>query len=65
MSTGECENPAATRRAAETYTAKAAELIAVYGIDRTLLAQSDPTSDTVGDRVACSMRRTHSTRPAC
>lgn len=45
------EDPAATPGEAETYTAKAAELIATYGIDRALLAQSDPTSDVVGDRV--------------
>jgi len=45
------EDPAATREEAEIYTAKAAELIASYGIDRALLAQSDPSSDIVGDRV--------------
>lgn len=45
------EDPAATTDEAETYTAKAAELIAAYGIDRALLAESDPTSDLVGDRV--------------
>lgn len=45
------EDPAATPHEAELYTAKAAELIAIYGIDRALLAQSDPASDLVGDRV--------------
>lgn len=45
------EDPAATAEEAETYTAKAAELIATYGIDRALLAQEDPSSDIVGDRV--------------
>ena len=45
------EDPAATSEEAEIYTAKAAELIATYGIDRALLAQADPASDIVGDRV--------------
>lgn len=45
------EDPAATPGEAETYTAKAAELIATYGIDRALLAMADPTSDSVGDRI--------------
>lgn len=45
------EDPAATPEEAETYTAKAADLIAAYGIDRALLARADPTSDVVGDRV--------------
>jgi len=45
------EDPAATPEEAETYTAKAAELIAEYGIDRALLARHDPDSDVVGDRV--------------
>ena len=45
------EDPAATPEESETYTAKAADLIAVYGIDRALLAESDPSSDIVGDRV--------------
>ena len=45
------EDPAATPAEAELYTAKAAELVAQYGIDRALLAQADPTSDIVGDRV--------------
>jgi hypothetical protein len=45
------EDPAATAEEAETYTAKAAELIASYGIDRALLAEQVPESDLVGDRV--------------
>ncbi len=45
------EDPAASAAEAETYTAKAAELVARYGIDRALLAQKDPASDAVGDRV--------------
>ena len=45
------EDPAATPEEAETYTAKAAELVAAYGIDRALLAAADPDSDVVGDRV--------------
>jgi hypothetical protein len=45
------EDPAATPEEAQTYTAKAAELMAAYGIDRALLAEQDPASDFVGDRV--------------
>jgi Protein of unknown function (DUF2786) len=45
------EDAAATAQEAETYTAKAAELMAAYGIDRALLAATDPDSDVVGDRV--------------
>ncbi len=45
------EDPAATPEEAETYTAKAAELVATYGIDQALLAESRPGSDAVGDRV--------------
>lgn len=45
------EDPAATPEEAELYTAKAAELIATYGIDRAMLAQADPDSDIVGDLV--------------
>jgi len=45
------EDPATTPQEAETYTAKAAELIAAYGIDRALLAAAVPESDVVGDRV--------------
>ena len=45
------EDPAATPAEAETYTAKAAALMAAYGIDRALLALSDPSLDVVGDLV--------------
>jgi len=45
------EDPAATPEEAETYTAKAAELVAAYGIDRALLAEACPESDVVGDRI--------------
>jgi hypothetical protein len=45
------EDPAATAHEAETYTAKATQLIADYGIDQALLARSDPATDPVGDRV--------------
>jgi hypothetical protein len=45
------EDPACTPAEAEACNAKAAELIAKYGVDRALLAAGDPTSDQVGDRV--------------
>jgi hypothetical protein len=45
------ENPAATPAEAEAFTAKAAQLIADYGIDQALLAQAMPERDIVGDRV--------------
>jgi hypothetical protein len=45
------EDPATTPQEAETYNAKASELIAAYGIDRALLALADPSLDVVGDRV--------------
>ena len=45
------EDPACTADEAELFTAKAAELIAKYGIDRALLAVEDPDTDRVGDRV--------------
>lgn len=45
------ENDASTAEEAELYTAKAARLIADYGIDQALLAADVPTSDVVGDRV--------------
>ncbi|RJS46230.1 DUF2786 domain-containing protein [Nocardioides cavernaquae] len=44
-------DPATTPAEAESYTAKAAALIAAYGIDRALLAGDDPSVDPVGDRV--------------
>lgn len=45
------EDPATTTEEAELYTAKAAQLIADYGIDEALLAHGDPSRDPVGDRV--------------
>ncbi|KQZ75361.1 DUF2786 domain-containing protein [Nocardioides sp. Root151] len=45
------ENDASTPEEAELYTAKAATLIADYGIDQALLAAEVPQSDVVGDRV--------------
>ena len=45
------EDPATTPEEAELYTAKAAELIATYGIDQALLAESRPGTDVIGDRV--------------
>ncbi len=45
------EDPACTPAEAEAFTAKAAELIAKYGVDSALLAAADPTADPVGDLV--------------
>ncbi|MFF4244323.1 DUF2786 domain-containing protein [Streptomyces sp. NPDC001822] len=45
------EDPAATPEEAETYFAKAAALMAKYGIEKAMLADSDPTQDRPGDRV--------------
>src|SRR2546423_11457106 len=45
------ENEACTQAEAEAFTAKAAELIAKYGIDRALLADTQPDTDRIGDRV--------------
>lgn len=45
------EDPATTPEEAETYTTKAAELIATYGIDRALLAERSPGSDVIADQV--------------
>ncbi|CAM3430452.1 DUF2786 domain-containing protein [Nocardioides dubius] len=45
------ENDAATPQEAEAYTAKAAELIAAYGIDQALLDADRATSAGTGDRV--------------
>ncbi len=45
------EDSATTPAEAELYTAKAAQLIADYGIDEALLAHRDPSRDPVGDRV--------------
>jgi Protein of unknown function (DUF2786) len=45
------ENGAATTAEAEAYMAKATELMAKYGVDRAMLAASDPSTDVIGDRV--------------
>jgi hypothetical protein len=45
------EDPACTEAEAAAFTAKATELIAKYGVDRALLAATDPGVDPVGDRV--------------
>lgn len=45
------EDPGVTPAEAETYNAKAAELIAQYGIDRAQLTETDPGSDAIGDLV--------------
>lgn len=45
------ENDATTAEEAELYTAKAAKLIAAYGIDQALLSADLPTTDVVGDRI--------------
>lgn len=45
------EDAAATPAEAETYNAKAAALMAEYGIDRALLAAADPSLDIIGDKV--------------
>ena len=44
------EDDAATPAEAKAYTAKAAELMARYGIDRAMLAAADPTTDVIGER---------------
>jgi hypothetical protein len=44
------EDPACPPAEAEALTAKAAELIAKYGVDRARLAVSEPASDPIGDR---------------
>lgn len=45
------EDPAATPEEAESYTSKATELIAKFGIDKALLAAKESTREQVGDRV--------------
>lgn len=45
------EDPACTPAEAEAFTAKAAELIAKYGVDQALLAGRDPAAGRVGDRI--------------
>ncbi|MGW0436504.1 DUF2786 domain-containing protein [Micromonospora sp. NPDC003197] len=44
------EDPACTAAEAAAFTAKAAELIARYGVDRALLAAREPATDPVCDR---------------
>lgn len=45
------EDPAATPAEAKTYTAKAAALVAAYGIDAALLAEERPGTDRVSSRI--------------
>jgi hypothetical protein len=45
------EDPAATPAEAEAYTAKAAELVAGYGIDAALLAERHPGTDRITSRL--------------
>jgi hypothetical protein len=46
----QAEHPNTSPTEAEAFTAKAAALIARYGIDRALLAATDPTTDLLADR---------------
>ena len=46
----QAEDAAASPAEAETFTAKAAELMARYGVDRAMLAAADETSDAIGER---------------
>lgn len=43
-------DPAATPAEAEAFTAKAADLMARYGVNRAMLAATNPGTDTPGDR---------------
>lgn len=45
------EDPSVTTAEADAYNAKAADLIAAYGIDRALLAQAQPGTDTPADKI--------------
>jgi hypothetical protein len=45
------EDPAATSAESELFTAKAAELIAEYGIDQALLAHDHERRDAIGNRI--------------
>ncbi|MFI0718878.1 DUF2786 domain-containing protein [Streptomyces sp. NPDC021224] len=45
------EDPAATEAEAESYTAKATELMAKYGIEQALLADAQPGTDKPADRI--------------
>jgi hypothetical protein len=46
----QAEDPAASPAEAETFTAKAGELMARYGVDRAMLADGDESLDALGDR---------------
>jgi hypothetical protein len=46
----QAEDAAASPAEAETFTAKAAELMARYGVDRAMLADGDEGADKIGDR---------------
>lgn len=45
------EDPASTTAEAETFTAKAAELMAKYGIERAMLADANAETDVPADRI--------------
>ncbi|MFE5971413.1 DUF2786 domain-containing protein [Streptomyces sp. NPDC056460] len=45
------EDPATTPDEADAYFAKAAELMAKYGIEKAMLADADPAQDRPGDRM--------------
>ncbi|TQS40801.1 DUF2786 domain-containing protein [Cryptosporangium phraense] len=47
----QAEDIAASPEEAETFTAKAAELMARYGVDRAMLADGDSSADQIADRV--------------
>jgi len=47
----QAEDAAASPAEAETFTAKAAELMARYGVDAAMLADGDETADAIADRV--------------
>ena len=46
----QAEDAAASPAEAETFTAKAAELMARYGVDRAMLTDRDESADVIGDR---------------
>ncbi|MBT2544489.1 DUF2786 domain-containing protein [Streptomyces sp. ISL-44] len=45
------EDPATSPEEADAYFAKAAELMAKYGIEKAMLADADPSQDRPGDRI--------------
>lgn len=53
----QAEDPAVTPEEAEAFTAKAAKLMAKYGVDRAMLAAADPTIDVPGDRIVVILGR--------